>query len=407
MKNIPELKNCISRIIAGELSVRLASKICGYSQVHIRNMIKKYKIFGDAVFIHHNTGKKPATTIPANTRKKIVSIYRERFDGYNFTFFSEMLKELYNINFSDRTVYNILSEAGIKSPENRKEKKKEIHRIRPRRQCEGELLQIDATPYQWFKWSGDTTYYALHGSIDDATGKLTALYMCENECLYGYAELIRRTFYDFKGGHPEAVYSDRAAIFCKTQKKDLTIEEQLRGLKEPKTQWQRMLNELNVKQILAWSPQAKGRCERMWRTIQGRLPWYFEHYKIKTMQDANIFLLEYINIFNRNFAVEPASPIKVWHKTYKNPDYVLCSRISRRTTYAGYFSFEGYKWEMIAPKKAHLEIELCISDRGIQAYYNGKFYNVRLLDDDFVGTKTQVLDNIIFKYLKRDMKEVA
>jgi len=393
------------------MSFSAAALISGYSQVQIRKRLKEFLIFGESTFIHKNKGKKPSTTVPLNVRRKIIATYKEKFIGYNFTFFSKMLRELYNIDYSDKTIYNILTKAKIKSPENRTEKKEEeIHRPRPRRKHEGELVQIDATPYQWFSWCNDSTYYSLHGSIDDATGKVTALYMCENECLYGYAELIRRTFYNYpNGGHPSAIYSDRAAIFCVSprHKENLTIAEQLTGIHEKRTQWQRMMEELNVKQILAWSPQAKGRVERMWKTIQGRLPWYFKEKKINTIEEANQFLLEYVKIFNEEFSVEPKEKIPVWHKTGLNPDYVLCARYERTLRYNEFFSFEGYRWRLKNARFRKCKFELCVNEHGLKAYKDGNFYEVELADDFYGETTTKVLEAIIFKYYLKDMKEIA
>lgn len=393
------------------MSISAAALICGYSQVQVRKRLKEFLIFGESIFIHKNKGKKPATTVPLNIRRKIIAIYKERFIGYNFTFFAKILRELYNIDYSDKTIYNILTKAKIKSPENRREKREEdIHRPRARREHEGELLQIDATPFKWFAWNGDNKYYALHGAIDDATGKITALYLCENECLFGYAELVRRTFFNYpNGGHPAAVYSDRSAIFCVTpkQRERLTIAEQLSGLHEKKTQWQRMMDELHVQQILAWSPQAKGRVERMWKTIQGRLPWYFMNEKISSLEDANKFLLDYVDIFNNEFSIAAKSNIPVWHKTGLDPDYVLCARYERTLRQNEFFSFEGYKWRIKSTKLRRCKFELCVNENGLKAYVNGKFYDVELAEDFYGDTTTHVLEAIIYKYYLKDMKEIA
>lgn len=405
------LINVVHDLAVGKLTVSTASLISGYSATHIRNMLQRYKVRGDSVFINGHKGMKPHNKIPLNTCRSIVHKYEKEFSGYNFRFFCKILNEEREINISYRSVYNILTSAGIVSPENKRIKKEEkIHRPRARRNHEGELLQIDATPYQWFSWCGDTRYYALHGAIDDATGKITALYMCENECLYGYTELIRRTFYEFpNGGHPAEIYSDRAAIFCYTprDKDKMTIQEQLKGLHEKRTQWQRMLEEVHVKQVLAWSPQAKGRVERMWKTIQGRLTWYFADRKIKNVDEANKFLLDYVTIFNNEFAKQPASNIAVWHKTGLNPDYVLSARYERTLHNGEFFSFEGYRWRIASKNIRARKFELCVNENGIKAYLNGTFYDVEFVDE-FVGeTTTAVLENIIYKYFLKDMKEIA
>lgn len=95
-------------------------------------------------------------------------------------------------------------------------KKIKAHRPRLRRENEGDLIQIDGTPFEWFYKSGDNKKYSMHGAIDDATGKITGLYITENECLYGYLEILRQTIQNH--GIPREIYSDRAAIFCVTPK---------------------------------------------------------------------------------------------------------------------------------------------------------------------------------------------
>ena len=138
----------------------------------------------------------------------------------------------------------------------------------------------------------------IHGLIDDATHKPTALYMCENECLLGYQEALRRT-YEKYNGLPEAVYSDRSSIFCVTKEnlEKVTIQEQLAGIDKSETQWQKMCDELDIKCIFALSPEAKGRIERLWETLQGRLPYIFRFLGINTIEAANEFLSTYIDIF--------------------------------------------------------------------------------------------------------------
>ena len=272
------------------------------------------------------------------------------------------------------------------------------------------MIQIDATPYEWFKWCGDKKKYALHGAIDDAEEKITGLCMTENECSYGYYDILEQTARNF--GLPCEIYSDRSAIFCVTprNKDKLTIQEQLAGVHEKRTQWQRILSELRINQILAWSPQAKGRVERMWRTIQGRLPWYFKKYKIKTMEAANEFLrTKYIEIFNNEFAITREKP-SVWRKPPVNFSSILCSKFTRRVSAAGVISFQGYKFNVIAPHCICRDIELCIYKDGLKALVDGKYYPVELQDEltDGIDEKmSNVLKNIIYAYMYSDAKTVS
>ena len=130
------------------------------------------------------------------------------------------------------------------------------------------MLQVDGTPFDWF---GDGQKYSLHGFIDDATGKITGLYMCKNECLLGYLEVLRQTLENY--GIPISLYPDKYSVFFPPKKVDdhITIEEQLNGREKGITQFGRIVEELGIEMFAASSPQAKGRIERLWETLQSRL----------------------------------------------------------------------------------------------------------------------------------------
>lgn len=127
---------------------------------------------------------------------------------------------------------------------------------------------VDASP---FAWLGGRVKYTLHGAVDDATGQVTALFICKNECLFGYLEMLRRTIHDF--GLPVSLYSDRHSIFRSPVADKISIEEQLAGVTANDTQFGRTVSELGITLIPARSPQAKGRIERLWETLQSRLPF--------------------------------------------------------------------------------------------------------------------------------------
>jgi hypothetical protein len=224
-----------------------------------------YRKVGNTAFIHGNKGRIPVNKVPDNIRKKIVDLKEtEPYTGANFAHFTEILREQ-NILYDYTTIRNILVSAGIKSPKRHRPKKERVpHPLRPRREAFGELLQADASPYDWL---GTGEMYALHGYIDDATGCITGLYLSKNECLLGYLEVTRQTIENF--GVPSELYPDKAGVFFVTNKKDrdLTIEEQLEGLKlkDQKTQLGRIMGELDIDMHPAHSPQAKGRIERLWR----------------------------------------------------------------------------------------------------------------------------------------------
>ena len=249
------------------------------------------------------------------------------------------------------------------------------------------------------------------GAIDDATSKITALYITDNECLYGYMELLRQTINKY--GCPREIYSDRAAIFCCTpkNKKNLTQWEQLAGLHDKKTQWQRILDDLSIRQILAWSPEAKGRVERMWLTLQKRIPTELYRAGCDSVEKANRFLQKYVNNFNALFGVEPMRPESFFIPCDKDLDVILAAQVPRRADSNGCISFHSYKFAVLAPRIRGRDLMLHISERGIYAKLDGQFYPVRLLDNfiysDSSERMPQVLIDIIYRYMFADSKTIS
>ena len=305
-----------------------------------------------------------------------------------------------------------MNEYGIKSPEARKIKKKKIvHRPRLRRAVEGDLLQVDGTPYAWFYKSGDEKRYCLSGGIDDATGKITGLYFTENECLYGYLEVLRQTCRDY--GVPREIYSDRAAIFCFTPRgPKLAQWEKLEVMHEKRTQWQRICEELHIHQILAWSPEAKGRVERMWRTIQGQLPiWLYKH-GVKTVDEANKIIGQYIKEFNESYAVQPFDDDNFYIDAPDNLNDILCAQFARRADSRACITFQGTTfYSPTAPDFSRRDVLLCINESGLYVKYMEHYYPL-IPTDNYISqvygdNMPQVVINIIYRYLYAYGKEIS
>lgn len=146
----------------------------------------------------------------------------------------------------------------------------------------------------------------------------------------------------------------------------------------------------------------------MWGTIQGRLPWYFKKYKIKTIDTANDFLKnKFIDIFNSQFSVKRDSA-PIWRKPPADYKERICSRYERTVNGAGEISFQGYRFRVDAPKCEKQKIELCIYKDGIKAHFNGKYYPVQILDELTGGigeSMSDSLKNIISQYMLSDAKK--
>jgi len=243
------------------------------------------------------------------------------------------------------------------------------------------MLQAAGTPFEWF---GDGNRYSLHGFIDDATVKITGLYMCKNECLLGYLEVLRQTLENY--GIPISLYPDKYSVFFPPKKVNdhVTIEEQLNGREKGITQFGRIVEELGITMFPANSPQAKGRIERLWETLQSRLVTEFRINNITSMEQANTFLLEYINIYNSKFSVEPINKKSLFLKLPKryNLDELLCVKFERTIDNAGVFSINNSKFQIVdrsLPPKTKVSIYLS-QKISMLVKVNQKVYDVQPLD---------------------------
>lgn len=380
----------IEACIKGQCTVKQVANALGLSERRVKQIKKEVKENGVKSIAHGNRGRKPKNTISDETRNKILNLRSSyQYEISNFKHFQELLKEHENIDISYSALYNILKNAGIKSP--KKHRKTKLHHRRKRKECEGMMLQADGTPFEWF---GDSNQYSLHGFIDDATGKITGLYMCKNECLLGYLEVLRQTLVNY--GIPISLYPDKYSVFFPPKKVDdhITIEEQLNGREKGITQFGRIVEELGIEMFPASSPQAKGRIERLWETLQSRLVTEFRINNIKTMEEANKFLIQYIPKYNSKFAIESASKQSVFLKLPKryNLDELLCVRFERTIDNAGVFSLNNSKFQVLdkyLPPKTKVEIYLS-QKIGMIVKSNNKTYDVQPLE---LVSKDQIDNN--------------
>jgi len=370
----------IEACIKGQCTVKQVAIALGLSERRVKQIKKEVKENGVKSIQHGNRGRKPKNTISDETRKRILELRSSyEYEISNFKHFQELLKERENIDISYSALYNILRNAGIKSP--KKHRKTNLHHRRKRKECEGMMLQADGTPFEWF---GDGQKYSLHGFVDDATGKITGLYMCKNECLLGYLEVLRQTLENY--GIPISLYPDKYSVFFPPKKVNdhITLEEQLNGRQKGITQFGRIVEELGIEMFPASSPQAKGRIERLWETLQSRLVTEFRINNIKTMEEANIFLIQYIEKYNSKFAVEATNKKNVFLKLPKryNLDELLCVRFERTIDNAGVFSINNSKFQIMdrhLPPKTRIQIYLS-QKIGMRVKSNNKTYDVQPLE---------------------------
>src|SRR5690348_10094636 len=226
--------------------------------------------------------------IAVETLEKVLHLYREKYFDFNVRHFHEKLVEEHGIELSYTWVKLALQGAGLV----KKRSRRGTHRRRrPRRPLPGMLLHIDASQHAWFQ---DGRYYDLITILDDATSEIYYARLVEEEGTRTLMPAVRQVIE--KQGLFCALYSDRASHFFVTPKAG--------GKVDPTrlTQLGRALKELGIKMIPAYSPQARGRMERSYRTWQGRFPQELRVRNIIRLEQANAFLeQEYVAEFNRRF----------------------------------------------------------------------------------------------------------
>lgn len=379
--NMKELKRItiIQSVIDKKRTQKEAAIALHLSERQIRNLIKRYREEGASGLKHKNKTHQPSHTFSEDFKNKIIQLkLSDKYVDTNFSHFKDLLEEYENINISYSALYSILTSNGIHSKKAHKDRK--THRRRKRKEAEGMLVQTDGTPYDWFNIGKK---YSLHGYIDDATGKILGLYMCEHECLLGYLEITRQMLKKY--GSPMAIYSDKYSVFFPSSYQKVTVEEQLNGKEKPTTQFKRIMDVLGIELIAASTSQAKGRIERLWETLQDRLYSEFKIHHISTIDEANEFLPKYIEKYNKRFAIEAESSVSKFIPLppYVDLDLLLTSKFTRVIDNSGSFSINSKKFQVmdndILP---NTKIDIYISHKiGIIVEHKEKRYKVVCLDN--------------------------
>jgi len=303
----------LNRVLEKKLDIGEAALVLGLSERHVWRILVAYRKEGAAALAHANRGRKPANTIPEEVKIRVSELAEGPYARVNHSHLTELVEEREGIMLSRSTVRRILVAAGLKSPRRCRPPK---HRCRRQRYPqEGMLLQIDGSRHDWLEGRGP--FLSLLAAIDDATGTVPHALFRDEEDAQGYFLLLRGIIE--RKGIPLALYSDRHGIFQRSLKEPESLEEQLAGKREP-TQFGRALRELGIQSILALSPQAKGRIERLYGTLQDRLVSELRLAGASTLEEANRVLWHFLPRFNARFGVPPAQD----GSAYRQPDPGLC-----------------------------------------------------------------------------------
>lgn len=228
--------------------------------------------------------------------------------------------------------------------------------------------------------------------------------MTEFECSYGYLECRRQILENY--GIELEDYSDKSPVFSNNLKDALSLDkdEQLAGITRKKPLWQKIDDELGIELHLANSPQAKGKIERGWGTVQKRLPALFKKHRIHNIEEANIFLKTvFIDYYEKHFGKTVVGRISVFREVPKelNLDNILCIKEKRTVNKHGCISFKNMRIKVIGIERYGIVGELCINEKGLWFLHKGRTYDVEIKNEirSLADNAAQTLENIIYKYM--------
>jgi len=287
-----KLQEVILRAMSGRINWIQAAQILDISPRQMRRWKGRYETCGyDGLYDRRKKHPSPKR-VPMKTAEKILRLYREKYFDFNVSHFYDKLKNEHQIELSYNWIRLALQEAGLVKKRARRDKHR---RRRPRKPLVGMMLHMDGSPHDWF---GNGTEYTMITLSDDANNELYEIELAPEEDTRTCMSLLKNIVE--KHGIFCSLYSDRASHFFLTKKAGDQVS------KENLTQIGRALQELSIKHIPSYSPQARGRCERLNETLQGRIPQELRLRGIKTLDEANKYLKTYyLKDHNKRFAVKP------------------------------------------------------------------------------------------------------
>ena len=309
----------IAAVNAGKLTMARAAVLVGCSTRQLRRIRKRVGEAGQAGLRHGNTGREPSNKLQRAVRAQIEQLGREKYGGFNDHHFRDKLKACEAITVAVSTVRRLRRAAGVSATRRRQPP---AHRRRRDRKAQaGVMVLWDGSRHDWLQGRGP--YLSLIGAIDDATSELLpGAHFVEQECAAGYLRVVQAITQS--KGVPWSMYMDRHGSLSRNDD-HWSVEEERRGKRAP-TQVGRALQSLEIEMIFALSPQAKGRVERLWGTLQDRLVSELRLAKACTVPEANAVLEGYRAEHNHRFAVSAANAVPAWRPVRRGLDVLrVCS----------------------------------------------------------------------------------
>jgi transposase len=298
-KEVPRA-GLVKAALAGKITNQEGARALRLTVRQFKRLKARFRRHGLQGLVHRRRGQPSARRLPAALRAQVVTLMTTTYVGFNDVHLTEKLHQLHALPVSRSTVRRIRRALGL--PPHRRRRAPQHRSRRPRAPAMGQLVQLDASPFPWLEDRGPSA--TLHGLIDDATSIPLALWFRPTEDLHGYTTVLGQACRQY--GVPVTLYGDRLSLFRRNDQ-HWTLAEELRGRQDP-THFGRMLQELGIGFIAAQSPQAKGRIERLWGTLQDRLVSELRLRACRTLEQANAFLPEFLASFSQRFARPAAHP---------------------------------------------------------------------------------------------------
>lgn len=356
---------------AGKIRAQGAAELLGISKRQFRRLVAAYRQRGIAALAHGNRGRKPANRLSEPVRQEILRLAQETYRDYNDCHFTEELAEQAPPIFVSRsTLRRIRRAAGQGSP--RKHRAPRYRSRRERSPQVGRMLQTDGSRHDWLEGRGP--WLTLVGMIDDANNQVPGAAFREEEDAAGYFLVLEQVC--MSQGIPQSIYADQHTIFQSPS--PLTVKQELAG-ERPHTQFGRLVDELGIQLIAARSPQAKGRIERLWGTLQDRLVKELRKAGANDLESANRVLAAYLPKFNARFQIEAAQPGSAyvpWPPERDPADY-FCFKYTRIVTNDNTLSFNNHRLQIppgsqrLSYAKARVELHHGL-DGSLAVFYQGK-----------------------------------
>jgi transposase len=355
--------------MAGKITTAAGARSLEMSLRQFRRLKARYRAEGVRGLVHRRRGQPSGQGLAVEVRDRVVELVQTTYHDFNDCHCTEKLREVEGLPVSRSTVRRLRRARGL--PPKRRRRPPQHRARRPRRARVGALVLVDGSQFDWL---GTGTPLVLLGAIDDATSTVLALHFRPAEDLHGYLTLLGRLA--ARAGLPVTLYGDRLGVFVRNDD-HWSLEEELQGAQHP-THFGHVLRDLGIGYIAAHSPEAKGRIERLWETLQDRLVAELRLHGIHTVEVAEAFLPTYLADHNRHLAQPPAETTPVWQRPPRDLAERLSCRYTRRVARDNTVRL-GPRWVQI-PRGPHgrsyagcrVEVRECLDGRLLVDYQGSR-----------------------------------